>query len=91
MTVIMITHYMEEVALADRILVLHEGRALLDGTPSEIFEQEALLKSCGLDVPQCTELIHRLREQGIELAGDCVSVEQCAELILQARNTRNKE
>lgn len=82
MTVIMITHYMEEAAMADRILVLNDGMLLIDGTPAQVFEQEALLQSCGLDVPQCTELIHRLREHGIELSGDCVSVEQCAELLL---------
>ena len=87
-TVIMITHYMEEAALADRILVLHDGNVLLDGTPSEVFEQEALLKSCGLNVPQCTSLIHQLRDAGMPLIGDCVSIEQCAELILQ---TLNKE
>ncbi len=87
-TVIMITHYMEEAALADRILVLHDGNVLLDGTPSEVFEQEELLKSCGLNVPQCTSLIHQLRAAGIPLEGECVSVDQCAELILQ---TLNKE
>ncbi len=84
MTVIMITHYMEEAALADRIIVLNDGRTLIDGTPSEVFEQESLLKSCGLDVPQCTELIHRLRDNGICLDGLCVFPEQCAELIYQA-------
>ena len=83
-TVVMITHYMEEAAMADRILVLNDGQVILDGTPSYVFEQEALLKSCGLNVPQCTELVHRLRKEGIALEGECVSVEQCAELILQS-------
>ena len=87
-TVIMITHYMEEAALANRIVVLHDGNALLEGTPSEVFEQEDLLKSCGLNVPQCTSLIHQLRKAGMPLSGECVSVDQCAELILQ---TLNKE
>lgn len=82
-TVIMITHYMEEAALADRILVLHDGNVLLDGTPAEVFEQEALLKSCGLNVPQCTALVHQLRESGLSLEGDCVSVEQCADLLVK--------
>ena len=82
-TVIMITHYMEEAALADRILVLHDGNVLLDGTPSEVFEEEARLKSCGLNVPQCTALIHQLRERGILLEGDCVTIEQCAELLVK--------
>ncbi|MBQ2998931.1 MAG: energy-coupling factor transporter ATPase [Clostridia bacterium] len=82
-TVIMITHYMEEAALADRILVLHDGNVLLDGTPSEVFEQEALLKSCGLNVPQCTALVHQLRERGLSLEGACVSIEQCADLLVK--------
>ena len=83
-TVVMITHYMEEAAMADRILVLNDGRVILDGTPSYVFEQDELLKSCGLNVPQCTELVHRLRKEGIALEGECVSAEQCAELILQS-------
>ncbi len=80
-TVIMITHYMEEAALADRIVVIDDGRVLLDGTPSYVFEQEQLLLHCGLSVPQCTQLIHRLREEGLVLDGDCVSVEQCADML----------
>ena len=70
--------------MADRILVLNDGQVILDGTPSYVFEQDKLLKSCGLNVPQCTELVHRLRKEGIALEGECVSVEQCAELILQS-------
>ena len=69
--------------LADRILVLHDGNVLLDGTPSEVFEQEALLKSCGLNVPQCTALVHQLRERGLSLEGACVSIEQCADLLVK--------
>ena len=57
--------------MADRILVLNDGQVILDGTPSYVFEQEALLKSCGLNVPQCTELVHRLRKEGIALEGEC--------------------
>lgn len=85
-TVIMITHYMEEAALADRIIVLNDGRVLLDGSPEAVFEEEALLRSCGLAVPQCTELVHRLREAGIPLDGACVFPEQCAELIIKSLN-----
>ena len=80
-TVVMITHYMEEAAMADRIIVINDGRMLLDGTPSEVFEHGDMLKECGLNVPQCTELIHRLRAAGFELNGECVTIEQCAELI----------
>lgn len=82
MTVIMITHYMEEAAMADRIVVLHDGCVRMDGTPSEVFEREDLLRACGLNVPQCTELIHALHKNGMVPDGDCVTVEQCAELLL---------
>lgn len=82
MTVIMITHYMEEAAMADRIVVLHDECVRMDGTPSEVFEREDLLRACGLNVPQCTELIHALRKNGMVPDGDCVTVEQCAELLL---------
>lgn len=80
-TVIMITHYMEEAARADRIVVLNDGVCILDGAPEEVFEREELLCSCGLAIPQCTELVHKLRRAGIALEGDCVSVEDCAALI----------
>lgn len=83
-TVIMITHYMDEAAKADRIVVLNDGVALLDGTPKEVFENEKLLRSVGLDVPQCTELAHRLKSAGIELSGDCVSIEECASAIIES-------
>ena len=69
-TIVMITHYMEEAAMADRIIVLDDGNMILDGTPSEVFEQDKMLKQCGLNVPQCTELVHRLRESGLELDGE---------------------
>ena len=87
-TVIMITHYMEEAARADRIVVLDDGVAILEGTPDEVFEQEGVLKACGLAIPQCTELVHRLRDAGIVLDGQCVGVEECAELIAKAIKNR---
>lgn len=83
-TVIMITHYMDEAAMADRIVVLNDGEAILDGTPSEVFEREELLKECGLAIPQCTELVHKLRKAGIELSGECVTIEDCARLIINS-------
>ena len=83
-TILMITHYMEEAALADRVLVLEHGDVMLEGTPSYVFEQEAVLRDCGLGVPQCTELVHRLREAGFSLSGDCLTPEQCLAL-LEAR------
>ena len=87
-TVIMITHYMDEAARADRIIVLDDGVAILDGTPSYVFEHEQMLRACGLAIPQCTELVHRLREYGLPLDGECVSLEDCAELIAKALQNR---
>ena len=87
-TVVMITHYMDEAAMADRIVVLNDGEMILDGTPSEIFEKEALLVECGLAIPQCTEFVHRLRERGISLDGECVSFEDCVELIASSLKDR---
>ena len=85
MTVINITHYMNEAALADRVLVINDGELLLDGTPDEIFARRETLCRVGLEVPQCTELIHRLRTLGISLAGERISTpEDCAELLLAA-------
>lgn len=83
-TVIMITHYMEEAAMADRIIVLNDGTAILDGSPEYVFEREDILKECGLAIPQCTELVHRLRERGIKLDGRCVSVDDCASIIMRS-------
>jgi energy-coupling factor transport system ATP-binding protein len=80
-TVILITHYMDEAARADRVVVLDDGAVVFDGPPSRVFERESELIARGLDVPQCTALVHKLRAAGMKLEGDCLTVEQCAELI----------
>ena len=90
-TVVMITHYMDEAAMADRIVVLNDGEMILDGTPSEVFEQESVLVECGLAIPQCTEIVHRLRESGLTLDGECVSFEGCVELIAESISKRKNK
>ncbi len=85
-TVITITHYMDEAVRADRVIVIDNGRILLDGTPSEIFAQADVLRESGLDLPQCSDLLLRLRADGIELKGDINTPEQCAHVIAQALN-----
>ena len=88
-TVLNITHYMNEAALADRVLVINDGMLLLDGTPDEIFAQQALLEKVGLEVPQCAELIYALQKAGVKVEGEALSTpEGCAEMILHAY--RNK-
>ncbi len=81
-TVLNITHYMNEAAMADRILVISDGRLLMDGTPDEIFARREELRAVGLEVPQCAALIHELRTAGFAVEGDHLStVEGCAEMI----------
>ena len=89
-TVIAITHYMNEAARADRVIIIHDGQVAMDGTPDEIFRHGEALSAYGLDVPQGTALIHRLREQGITLPGNCTTPEQCAESICQELNNRGE-
>ena len=91
MTVLNITHYMNEAAEADRIIVINDGSLLLDGTPDEIFAQRDVLQNVGLEVPQCAELIHALRAAGISIDGDTIaSPEACADLLQKALNARAK-
>ena len=81
-TIILITHYMEEAVLADRV-VMDQGRVLTEGTPREVFSQVELLKQHRLDVPQATELVYKLRGCGFELPKCVLTEEECAQAILK--------
>ena len=76
MTVIWITHYMEEVVNADRVFVMDQGRVVMDGTPREIFSQVEQLKQHHLTVPQVTELAYELRKEGLPIAEDILTVDE---------------
>ena len=80
-TVINITHYMEEAARADRVIVINDGRIALDGTPREVFAQVDLLRSMGLDAPQGNELILELRRAGLDIVGDSLTENECIETL----------
>ncbi len=80
-TVILITHYMDEAVKADRVVVIDEGNILLDGTPKEVFRNVELLKNVGLDVPQVTELAYELRKEGIEIPDDILTEDECVEYL----------
>lgn len=67
MTIVMITHYMEEAAEADRVLVLREGKIVLDGTPEEVLTQDAELRKLNLDIPFATQLSRLLQDKGIDI------------------------
>ncbi len=83
MTVLLITHYMDEAALSDRIIVMRGGQVLLDGTPKEVFVQTEKLKSTGLDIPQAAELIHELAAAGLPVKKDAITVDECVEEIMK--------
>ena len=76
-TVILITHYMDEAVKAERVVVIDEGNILLDGTPKEVFRNVEQLKSVGLDVPQVTELAYELRKEGIDIPDDILTEDEC--------------
>ena len=81
-TVVLITHYMDEAALADRTVVIDDGEIVLDGTPKDVFRNVEKIKSLGLDVPQVTELAYELRKKGIDISEDVLTVDECfAELL----------
>ena len=88
-TVIMITHYMDEAARADRVVVLDDGNLLFDGTPEEVFSHEEELLAVGLDVPECTSLVYKLRRAGFSLDGKALTAEECADII--AAEIKNKK
>ena len=80
-TVVFITHYMEEAVEADRIVVMDDSRLLMDGTPKEIFADAEKIRSIGLDVPQTCQLAEMLRNDGIKLKNDLLSIDELVENI----------
>ena len=80
-TVILITHHMDEVIGADRLVVMSEGRVVMDGTPKQIFPRVRELRALGLDVPETTDILYRLNEAGFDLPLDALTVEECAQAI----------
>ena len=83
-TVLLITHYMEEVIEADRVIVMDDGKLVMDGTPREIFSRVDQLKSYRLDVPQVTELAYELKKAGIDLPDGILSQEELMSCLLPA-------
>jgi len=79
-TVVLITHYMDEAAQSDRTVVIDDGEIVLDGTPKEVFKNVEKLKSLGLDVP---ELAYELRKMGIEISDDVLTVDECFDEIIR--------
>lgn len=76
-TIVLITHYMEEAAQANRVVVMDDGKVVLDNTPKEVFSHVETLKKIGLDVPQVTELAYRLKQAGCPVDVHMISEEEC--------------
>ncbi len=81
MSVVFITHFMEEAALADRVAVINNSRLLLEGTPKEVFRQEDLLRSVGLDIPQITQLAREMKKSGVGIDDSILTVDEFVENI----------
>lgn len=75
-TIILITHYMEEAALADRIVVMEDGNVVLEGNPREVFSQVEEIKALGLDVPQVTELAYDLQKSGFDISTEILNIDE---------------
>ena len=83
-TVVLITHHMNEAEDADRVIVMDDGRIALDGTPKEVFTQVEALRSMGLTVPDTVDLLDRLRKDGLDVPLDALTVESCADAVAAA-------
>ena len=90
MTIVLITHYMDEAALADRVIVMDSGKLILDGTPRQVFSHVGKLKSVGLDVPQPTELVNLLRESGVDISTDVLDVDECVTALSKVLDLEEK-
>ncbi|MHC1749887.1 MAG: energy-coupling factor transporter ATPase [Cellulosilyticaceae bacterium] len=85
-TIVHITHYMQEAILADRIIIMEKGEVLLQGTPKEVFSNVEKIKKIGLDVPDATYLTYLLREKGFKLRQDIISTQEVVEALCQLKS-----
>lgn len=78
-TVVLITHYMDEAVLADRVVVMNDAKIVMDSTPREVFSQIEKIKKIGLDVPQVTEFFYNLKKDGFDVEDNILTIEECIE------------
>ncbi|MFD3155647.1 energy-coupling factor transporter ATPase [Haloimpatiens sp. FM7330] len=84
-TIVLITHYMEEAVEADRIVIMDKGKVLKEGTPIQIFSDVDMMKSVGLDVPQVTELAFELKKSGINIDCDILTIDEMVNALCQLK------
>lgn len=82
-TIVLITHYMDEAAQADRVVVMDSGKIVMDDKPKKIFSKVDEIKSLGLDVPQVTELVHSLNIDGFDLDSEIITEDECADALYE--------
>ena len=82
-TILNITHYMDEAARADRVIVIHDGKLVMDGTAKEVFSQVDRLHQLGLEAPQSVELLHELRRAGLPVREDALTAEDCTDELIR--------
>ena len=85
-TIVLITHFMEEAVKADRVFVMDKGEIIISGTPREVFSEVEKLKKIGLDVPQMTELAFELKQSGIHIKDDLLTIEEMVDEICQLKS-----
>ncbi|NLK94689.1 MAG: energy-coupling factor transporter ATPase [Clostridiales bacterium] len=84
-TIVLITHYMDEAVEGDRVIVMDNGKAIMEGVPKDIFSQVEKMKEIGLDVPQVTELAYELNKSGIEISTDILNIDEMVEALCQLK------
>ena len=84
-TIVLITHYMYEAAMGDRIVVVDDGKIIMEGVPKKVFSQVETMKKIGLDVPQVTELSYELRKEGIDIDSEILNIDEMVDALCQLR------
>ena len=85
MTIILITHYMEEVIYADKVFVMDSGRVVMQGSPRDIFSQVDALRELRLDVPQVTLLAHELKKKGLDIPDGILTIDELVNALKRSR------
>ncbi|KRU28986.1 energy-coupling factor transporter ATP-binding protein EcfA1 [Clostridium sporogenes] len=84
-TIVLITHFMEEAVEADKVIVMDSARVIKEGTPKEIFKEVEMMKKIGLDVPQMTEIAHYLRQHNVEIPSDILTIDEMVDELCQLK------
>ena len=83
-TIVLITHHMDEAIPADRVIVLNKGSIAFDGTPKEVFPHVEELRALGLEVPTAVSLLYELKKNGVDLPLDALTAEECGDALIEA-------